>query len=95
MATRTEAEIVAERPDPVIAKLTELGFELEVIDWPGEDHTTIVAVALTELDPGGFFDHVADIVAVIDPAAFLMGTDVIEGTDPIRPGVTKRRIGRA
>ena len=36
MAARIEAEIVTSDPDPIIAKLTALGFELEVIDWPGQ-----------------------------------------------------------
>ena len=60
MAQRIEAEIVTDKPDPVIAKLTALGFALEVIDWPGTDCTTVVAVALTELDPFSFCDHVGE-----------------------------------
>ena len=94
MALRIEAEIVTENPDPLIAKLTALGFALEVIDWPGEDITTVVAVAFTELDPFGYYDHVKTIVATVDADATLMGADVAPGTGPVeKPGVVLRRTG--
>ena len=37
MLQRMEAEIVTGDPDPIVKKLIELGFELEVIVWPGDD----------------------------------------------------------
>ena len=95
MALRIEAEIVTGNPDPVIAKLTALGFALEVIDWPDEDNiTTVVAVAFTELDPFGYYDHVRTIVEAVDADAIVMGADVVPGTGLIeKPGVVLRRAG--
>jgi hypothetical protein len=51
MLQRMEAEIVAGvDPEPLIKRLAELGFELEVIVWPYNHGVTVIAVTLTLLE---------------------------------------------
>ena len=108
---RMEAEIVVDRDkvDPLVAKFAELGFEVEVIDWP--DHwqpddppnSTVVATVLTELVGRPFWDYVVDILMScgLHPLGerhncILMHTDQVEGPSLLRaPGVVRRRPGRA
>ncbi len=56
---RMEAEIFTDNPEPLIEKLIGLGYELEVIDWPDDGGTTIVATTLTDLEEIAFCTHVA------------------------------------
>ena len=91
-ALRMEAEIVCADPDPIIAKLRELAeleFEIELIDWEGEDCTTIVATTFTDLEPEAFF-HLMDGL-VDQPFDFVMHVEVIERPDLVRdPAATAR-----
>ena len=57
---------------PVAERLRELGFDLEILDWPGEDPTsTITAFIATPLGAFAFYDHVQ---AIVGP----LGGDVME-----------------
>jgi hypothetical protein len=95
-ALRMEAEIVCGDPDPIIAKLRELEgfrFEIEQIDWEGEDCSTIVAVTFTELEPIDFFRLMDGLVD--QPLDFVMHVEVIERPDLVRdPAIVRRRRGR-
>jgi hypothetical protein len=96
-ALRMEAEIVCGDPDPIVAKLRaleEFRFELELIDWEGEeDCTTIVATTFTELEPEAFF-HLVDGL-VDQPLDFVMHVEVLERPNLVRdPAVVRRRRGR-
>jgi hypothetical protein len=62
---RMDAEIVAEGDGShLIEKLSELGFEMEVIHWlpEAEYGTTILAATLTELDVDEFFEFIESVV---------------------------------
>ncbi|MET4483140.1 hypothetical protein [Bradyrhizobium sp. F1.13.3] len=91
---RMDAEIVTNAPytEPLIATLTKLGFEMEVIDWlPTEENgTTIIAAQFTELDADAFFDEITRITEPFDVT--LMGAGMVERPSPVvaRPGVFRR-----
>ncbi|MET4514312.1 hypothetical protein [Bradyrhizobium sp. I1.7.5] len=91
---RMDAEIVTNAPytEPLIATLTKLGFEIEVIDWlPTEENgTTIIAAQFTELDADAFFDEITRITEPFDVT--LMGAGEVIRPSPVigRPGVFKR-----
>ena len=92
---RMEAEVVTGcDAEPIIRMLTELRFELEVIVWPDNDGTTVVATKLTDLDEFGFFYYVQEIVETVDPEAFLMEASVVWEEPALiqKPGVVKRRF---
>jgi hypothetical protein len=90
MLHRMEAEIVTDDPDPMVTKLTELGFEIEVIVWPDDDGSTIVATKLTELDDEFAFYYAVD--AIVDPLGGLMGAGLVWKPSLVRePGLVKRR----
>ena len=90
-----EAEVVTGcDAEPIIRMLTELRFELEVIVWPDDDGTTIVATKLTDFEEFAFFHPVQEIVETVDPEAFLMEGAIV-WEEPIliqTPGVVKRRL---
>ena len=95
MPGRMEAEIVTEvpQPNPMIAKITELGFEREIIHWPHPNFVTVVATTFTELSELGFFHYVTGIVEAIDPDTVLIEAGLVWEPSPIRkPGVVKRRF---
>ena len=102
MPGRMEAEIVTEvpQPNPMIAKITELGFEREIIHWPHPNFVTVVATTFTELSElgfelseFGFFHYVTGIVEAIDPDTVLIEAGLVWEPSPIRkPGVVKRRF---
>ena len=89
---RMEAELVTDtdKVDPIVERLLELGFELEVIDWPGVLGTTIVATTLTDLEELAFFHYVG---AIVEPlGADLMEAGIVWEPSLIRsPGVRRRR----
>jgi hypothetical protein len=60
MPGRMEAEIVTgvDHVERVIARFTELGFELEVIHWADKETVTVVAVTVTALSEIDFFHYV-------------------------------------
>jgi len=94
---RMDAELVANGDvDALIAKLTELGFSLEVIHWAEKDvGTTIVAAIFTELDVDGFFELIEGILApfnAIDPNnIFLYEAGMVQRPSRLgAPGVVKR-----
>jgi hypothetical protein len=81
---RMEAEVVTGcDAEPIIRMLTELRFELEVIVWPDDDGTTVVATKLTDLEEVAFFHHVREIVETVDPEAFLM-KPALSGRSPFK-----------
>jgi hypothetical protein len=88
---RMEAEIVTDKPDPIIKKLTELGFELEVIVWPDDAGTTIVATMLTDLEEVAFLHHVDEIVDPLEGTVMEAGI-VWQPSLIQKPGVVKRRF---
>ena len=91
MLHRMEAEIVTDDPDPMVTKLTELGFEIEVIVWPDDEGSTVVATKLTELDDEfAFYDAVN---AIVDPlGGTLMEAGLVWKPSLVRePGLVKRR----
>ncbi len=63
--SRMGVEIVAHGDgSAVIAKLLEIGgFELEIIHWPENNNTTIIATRYTKLDVDSFFDSIESIIA--------------------------------
>jgi hypothetical protein len=91
MFSRMDAEIVtSDNPEPIIAKLLELGFEMEVIDWlPEEYGTTIIATTLTTLDADAFCNYIENIVAPFDVT--IIDAGMVQKPGLIRaPGVIKR-----
>jgi hypothetical protein len=72
-----QAEIIFIETDdinPVVEKLLELDYDLEILNWDfgdGDATSTITATAITELGEFAFFDHVQTIVGPL-------GGDVIE-----------------
>jgi hypothetical protein len=67
--TTMTAEILFDCPErmkPAIAHLTELGFEVEVLDWVGpeldDDHVWVLATIRCELDQNEFLDWMMSIV---------------------------------
>ena len=90
---RMDAEICTYNPDPIIKKLVELGFEVEVIDRPDGDGSTVFATTLTELDPDAFYNHVEAIVDPLDGTVMESGP-VLRPNLVRRPGLVKRRFGR-
>jgi hypothetical protein len=90
-----EAEIVTDtdKVDPIMERLLELGFELEIIDWPEDLGTTIVATTLTELEEVAFFHYVGEIVDPLD--ADLMEAGIVWQPSLLRgPSVRRRRVLR-
>jgi hypothetical protein len=87
---RMGAEIFTEDPGPLIETLIGLGYELEVIDWPDDDGTTIVATTLTELEEIAFFHHVAAIVGPREGTVLEAWLVWKPGSIP-KPGLAKRR----
>ena len=90
---RMEAEIVTDNPDPIIGKLLELGFELEVIFWPCDLGSTVVATTLTNLEQLAFFHYVDEIVEPLDGMVMEAGLVWRPGRIPI-PGVKRRYVTR-
>jgi hypothetical protein len=78
MLQRTSAEIIfinTDDPGPVIQKLLEIDYDVEVLKWDWHNgtkpDTTVTVSTITELDASTFFDHVQ---AIVGP----LGGDVIE-----------------
>lgn len=75
----------------IVAKLVELGFELEIIHWlPAEDGTTtIIAAQLTERDVSEFCHYIEDVVSPFDVTIIEAG--MVQKAGMVRaPGVFKR-----
>jgi hypothetical protein len=101
MPRMMDAEIVGDtaQVEPIVERLTELGFTIEeIIDWPRDDGltacSTIIAAMLTELETEeDFFHHVE---AIVDPfGAFVMEAGLTWRPSLVRgAGVVKRSPGR-